>query len=60
MQRLAFIIVIPMEVAALFLVIWGAIKNEPSFISAGLPVLASSAGAAVAYYFPGKMNQDGK
>jgi hypothetical protein len=56
MQRLAFIIVIPMVLAALFLVVWGAIKNEPSFVSAGLPVLATSSGAAIAYYFPNKLN----
>ena len=54
MQRLAFIIVIPTMAASLFLVVWGAIKNEPSFVSAGLPLLATSSGAAIAYYFPGK------
>ncbi len=54
MQRLAFIIVIPTMLAALFLVVWGSVKNEQSFVSAGLPLLATSSGAAIAYYFPGK------
>ena len=54
MQRLAFIIVIPTMAAALFLVVWGALKNDVSFVSAGLPLLATSTGAAIAFYFPGK------
>lgn len=52
MQRLAFIIVIPTVLVAGFLVVWGALRNETTFIATGTAMLSSYAGVAVAFYFP--------